>query len=141
MSVFHSLLVAGVKVEILRGTDLRDQGYGGLWNVGKGAVKPPALVTLTFENPSASSSATTVAFVRFQILLTCSLSYCLSFAGRKGHRVRHRRLEYQGQARNGTDRYRTLAAHWGLIIETGAVVYIKLVQPLFTRSRALSIYL
>ena len=37
----------GAKIEVLRGAELRDGGFGGLWGVGKAAVHPPALVLLS----------------------------------------------------------------------------------------------
>lgn len=36
----------GAEVTVISGTDLRDQGFGGLWGVGKAAEKLPALVAL-----------------------------------------------------------------------------------------------
>eukprot|EP00898_Chlorokybus_atmophyticus_P007095 jgi/Chlat1/7387/Chrsp6S09188 len=41
-----------VKTEVIRGSELRDKGFGGLWGVGKAAVLPPALVILTYEPSS-----------------------------------------------------------------------------------------
>jgi len=41
-----------VRTQVIEGTELRDQGYGGLWNVGKSADgRPPCLVVLT-HSPS-----------------------------------------------------------------------------------------
>jgi len=37
----------GASIEVVRGTELRDGGFGGLWGVGKAAVHPPALVLLS----------------------------------------------------------------------------------------------
>ncbi|GMH87498.1 hypothetical protein TrVE_jg11597 [Triparma verrucosa] len=37
----------GVKMEVIRGEELKEKGYGGLWNVGKAADDKPALVVLT----------------------------------------------------------------------------------------------
>lgn len=44
----------GVGLTVIRGTDLRDGGFGGLWGVGKAATHPPALVALTWrpEDPT-----------------------------------------------------------------------------------------
>lgn len=42
-----------VKSRIIKGQDLKQQGFGGLWGVGKAAVHPPAMVILTYEPPSA----------------------------------------------------------------------------------------
>ncbi|GMI13187.1 hypothetical protein TrLO_g9209 [Triparma laevis f. longispina] len=36
-----------VKFEVIRGEDLKKKGYGGIYNVGKAADDPPALVVLT----------------------------------------------------------------------------------------------
>jgi probable aminopeptidase NPEPL1 len=36
----------GAVCTVIRGTDLRDQGFGGLWGVGKAATRGPALVVL-----------------------------------------------------------------------------------------------
>ncbi len=45
-------------IEIIKGEELRDRGYGGLWNVGKAAIDPPALVSLTKHlNPSGKKVA------------------------------------------------------------------------------------
>jgi len=37
----------GASIQVLRGAELRDGGFGGLWGVGKAAVHPPALVVLS----------------------------------------------------------------------------------------------
>jgi probable aminopeptidase NPEPL1 len=39
---------------IIRGTELREAGFGALWGVGKAAVHPPALVALTHRPPGAT---------------------------------------------------------------------------------------
>lgn len=36
-----------VAVEVIQGEQLREKGYGGLWNVGKAATEPPALMVLS----------------------------------------------------------------------------------------------
>ncbi len=36
----------GASVTVLRGEELREQGFGGLWGVGRAALQPPALVVL-----------------------------------------------------------------------------------------------
>ncbi|MFT5683477.1 MAG: putative aminopeptidase NPEPL1 [Myxococcota bacterium] len=46
----------GAVMSVLSGTDLRDQGFGGLWGVGKAAVNGPALVTLKMSTPGATRS-------------------------------------------------------------------------------------
>ena len=45
-----------VTAKVIEGTELRDKGYGGLWNVGKSAdQRPPCLIVLT-HNPTSSES-------------------------------------------------------------------------------------
>lgn len=47
--VAHARAVAeahGGRLTVIRGAELRDQGFGGLWAVGKAAEQPPALVCL-----------------------------------------------------------------------------------------------
>lgn len=45
----------GATIEVTRGTDLRDQGFGGIWGVGQAAEHPPAMVVLRYtpEEPTA----------------------------------------------------------------------------------------
>ncbi|RME23164.1 MAG: leucyl aminopeptidase family protein [Deltaproteobacteria bacterium] len=50
----------GAAITVIRGEELRDGGFGGLWNVGKAAEHPPALVALVHEPEGASR---TVAWV------------------------------------------------------------------------------
>merc|ERR1712066_1163861 len=51
-----------VTAHVIEGTDLRDQGYGGMWEVGKSAEgRPPCLITLTHK-PGGSEKGS-VAFV------------------------------------------------------------------------------
>lgn len=50
-----------VQVTVIQGTDLRDQGFGGLWNVGRAAAacgRPPALCILS--TPKAEKSVALV---------------------------------------------------------------------------------
>lgn len=47
---------SGVAIRVLRGGELRDQGFGGLWGVGRAARELPALVALDYEPPHATSS-------------------------------------------------------------------------------------
>jgi hypothetical protein len=42
-----------VKSRVIKGLDLEQQGYGGLYNVGKAAEHPPAMVMLMYEPPAA----------------------------------------------------------------------------------------
>ncbi|KAI9189551.1 hypothetical protein H9P43_000984 [Blastocladiella emersonii ATCC 22665] len=60
---------AEVTVEIIRGEELRDRGFGGLWGVGKAAEFPPALVILTRK--AAAEDAKTVALVGKGIVYDC----------------------------------------------------------------------
>ncbi|KAL9179331.1 hypothetical protein ACHAXT_008621 [Thalassiosira profunda] len=41
-----------VTVEEIVGEELKEKGYGGIYNVGKGAEEPPRLVILTYEPPA-----------------------------------------------------------------------------------------
>jgi len=56
----------GISLQKIVGEDLRDQGYGGVWGVGKGAAEPPALVVLTKtfdrEGPVAALVGKTITF-------------------------------------------------------------------------------
>jgi probable aminopeptidase NPEPL1 len=45
----------------MRGEELRDLGFGGLWGVGKAAEEPPALVVLSFEPPASAAAAAAAA--------------------------------------------------------------------------------
>ncbi|WP_439646939.1 leucyl aminopeptidase [Millisia brevis] len=51
----------GVEVEILDEATLATEGYGGIFGVGQGSVRPPRLVRLTYR--SAAADAKTVALV------------------------------------------------------------------------------
>ena len=61
------------KMRLIRGTELKDQGFGGLWNVGKAATRPPALVVLRwfwkfkkclkFESHEPDGAKTTISWV------------------------------------------------------------------------------
>ena len=46
----------GAEVTVISGTDLRDQGFGGLWGVGRAAEHGPALVALKKTVPGATRS-------------------------------------------------------------------------------------
>ena len=50
----------GAGVEVIEGIALKAQGFGGLWNVGKAAAYPPALVVLKHEPSGASQSTALV---------------------------------------------------------------------------------
>eukprot|EP00796_Vickermania_ingenoplastis_P004825 gene4826-3465_t len=43
----------GVEFHAIEGEKLREEGYGGIYGVGKAAEYPPALVTLRYRNPHA----------------------------------------------------------------------------------------
>jgi probable aminopeptidase NPEPL1 len=47
----HSLFEnePNVSIEEIVGNELRDKGYGGIYNVGKGATHPPRLVIMTYD--------------------------------------------------------------------------------------------
>ncbi|KAJ3398739.1 leucyl aminopeptidase [Chytriomyces confervae] len=47
------LKAAGVTLEVIQGTELRDRGYGAIWNVGKASDNLPALVILS-HTPAAA---------------------------------------------------------------------------------------
>ena len=57
--------VAGgsVRLDVIRGEELRDQGFGGLYNVGMAGPKPPALAVLSFDPSGAPADAQTVCWV------------------------------------------------------------------------------
>ncbi|CAM9397706.1 unnamed protein product, partial [Sphacelaria rigidula] len=61
MSVANSLNYRAVTVRVLRGKELADQGFGGLYGVGKAAVEPPALVVLTHELAPSSGAGPAAA--------------------------------------------------------------------------------
>lgn len=48
---------AGVSVEVVQGEALRDGGFGGIWNVGRAAVEPPAMVVMSYS-PEGATTAT-----------------------------------------------------------------------------------
>jgi probable aminopeptidase NPEPL1 len=49
-------------MSVIRGTELKAGGFGGLWGVGKASAHPPALVVLEY-NPSGSADAPSVCLV------------------------------------------------------------------------------
>jgi len=51
---------AGIGVEVLDESALKEGGYGGLIAVGQGSVRPPRLVRLSYRHPEAAS---TLAYV------------------------------------------------------------------------------
>ncbi|MFK7929177.1 MAG: leucyl aminopeptidase family protein [Myxococcota bacterium] len=44
----------GAEVSVIRGSDLKDQGFGGIWGVGKGSSNPPAFVVLRWRPDGAT---------------------------------------------------------------------------------------
>lgn len=50
----------GVACTVIVGEELREKGFGGIYGVGKAAVVPPALVTLSYTPPNATQ---TIAWV------------------------------------------------------------------------------
>merc|ERR1711936_677544 len=40
----------------IRGEELRDRGFGGIWGVGQGALHPPALVVLSHTPPTSKQA-------------------------------------------------------------------------------------
>ena len=55
-------LGASVDLEVISGVALRDGGFGGIWNVGRAATEPPALVILSYT-PSTPSNKPPTALV------------------------------------------------------------------------------
>jgi probable aminopeptidase NPEPL1 len=58
--------IQGVSIHVIEGKELETRGIGGIWNVGKAAEKPPALVVLTYksaDSASAGAAERTVALV------------------------------------------------------------------------------
>lgn len=53
----------GYKVEIIRGEELREKGYGGIYGVGKAAEFPPALVILSYAPEGGLLPEKKLAFV------------------------------------------------------------------------------
>ena len=46
----------GITPTIIRGEELRDRGFGGIWGVGKASVHPPALVVLSHTPPTSKQA-------------------------------------------------------------------------------------
>lgn len=53
----------GFSFQIIAGEDLREQGYGGIYNVGKAAEYPPALVVLRYSPKTKAAADPKVALV------------------------------------------------------------------------------
>ncbi|EPY23974.1 aminopeptidase [Strigomonas culicis] len=52
-----------VRIEVIKGDELRERGYGGLWGTGKAAQYPPHLVTLTYEPANGIAPQEKIALV------------------------------------------------------------------------------
>lgn len=61
MVVASALEGSRVAVKVIRGQELADQGFGGLYGVGKAAVEPPALVVLSHSVGEQSQDAAATA--------------------------------------------------------------------------------
>lgn len=48
---------------VIRGVELRDRGFGGLWGVGKAATHLPALVVLEHRPAAAAADAPSICLV------------------------------------------------------------------------------
>jgi len=51
-----SLDSENVKIKVIKGEDLKDQGFGGIYSVGMAAVEPPALCILSYFAKSDSDA-------------------------------------------------------------------------------------
>lgn len=56
---------------VIKGEELREKGYGGIYAVGKCAQYPPHLVTLRYRNPNATVGAKNVAMTGKGIVYDC----------------------------------------------------------------------
>ncbi|KAI9350308.1 peptidase M17, leucyl aminopeptidase [Obelidium mucronatum] len=56
LAAAEGLAAAGVSLEVIQGTELRDRGYGAIWNVGKASEHLPALVILSHRPAGAKKS-------------------------------------------------------------------------------------
>ncbi|KAK7194131.1 aminopeptidase [Novymonas esmeraldas] len=61
----------GADITVIKGEELREKGYGGIYAVGKCAQYPPHLVTLRYKNPNAAAGAKNVAMVGKGIVYDC----------------------------------------------------------------------
>jgi len=53
----------GGSLKVIKGTDLRDQGYGGLWGVGQASVHLPALAILSYVPEGVAVDAPSICMV------------------------------------------------------------------------------
>lgn len=58
MAVAEALKHHDVVTKIIRGKDLADQGFGGLYGVGMAAIEPPALVVLSHPGKKSGTMQT-----------------------------------------------------------------------------------
>lgn len=61
----------GADIMVIKGEELREKGYGGIYAVGKCAQYPPHLVTLRYKNPNAAAGAKNIAMVGKGIVYDC----------------------------------------------------------------------
>ncbi|KAG5484754.1 hypothetical protein LSCM1_06575 [Leishmania martiniquensis] len=61
----------GADITVIKGDELREKGYGGIYSVGKCAQYPPHLVTLHYKNPHAAAGAKNIAMVGKGIIYDC----------------------------------------------------------------------
>ncbi len=54
---------AGGSIHVIKGTELREKGYGGLWGVGQASVHLPALAILTYVPEGVSADAPSICMV------------------------------------------------------------------------------
>lgn len=79
----------GARCTVIRGIELEERGFGGLWGVGRGAARPPALVVLSHEPaaPKPGITPQTLAWVGKGIVYDSgglSLKTNAELAGMKG---------------------------------------------------------
>ena len=53
-STFKIASDLGCRLQVIQGTDLRDQGFGGIWGVGKASENLPALAILSHVPPDCA---------------------------------------------------------------------------------------
>jgi leucyl aminopeptidase len=58
----------GVGITVIRGEELREKGFGGLYGVGKAAERPPALVVLSKAGSGAMAGKPPVVWVGMGIV-------------------------------------------------------------------------
>ncbi|OQS06217.1 metalloprotease family M17, partial [Thraustotheca clavata] len=53
----------GAQITVIRGEELRERGFGGIYGVGKAAEHPPALAILSYYPPDTSDETKSIALV------------------------------------------------------------------------------